>query len=708
MLCVVSAFTVSDRPALASTAITLEQPVHFIAIDGSAVRLAAGTYQIEAAEGWVKVVPQGGSPNEAVVLEAVAGTHNEPLEAPVAVSVPGDEDDVHHLVLLFPDGKTLEAVGSSSGIRKRGLFARLTPSRLHTVIKAKRAQRPRMAQLRTQPSASAFADSNPCVKNVLAEFRKIRTHGDKLGFHHSQTPGAYETSSSHYQGIQRLRNGKFLAVSGSTSHTGEVLLVEMGSRSGTTRLRSNRLTSNTPPSPDRVLNPVISVSKKYTHAGGIQVLGDYLVVGVEKNGKSEVAFYNIRDPRNPRFLHKIIRTQPLGGFKDDPTAGAVGLTKRKDGRFLLLVARWNSNVLDFYLSQTTDLSSTTFSHIDSWKENELKGMDREFADYQSINFVQQCDGQLFLVGTHRHFKVKTTKSFGKDWADLFKFELARTGQSGITTYHTAITKIANLHLYCQDTCNLQKGGGVYVSSKGEIFIYGVEQNRHNNLVRFNEFRPVPTSANPALTNINSAWVELYDDRGFKDRSIMVDFLDRNLRNYRDYDKVDGFEDKTSSAKWLLPRGWQYFLFEDKNYKGRMLKLAGTGRVESVSDMKSRGWNDKVSSSRFMKEGITRLDQAWVELFDDRNFKDRRLIVKGSSGSIRNYKKITVEGKRGFGDKASSVRFMIPHGYVYRLYEDDSYRGKTLELVGTGTVLEISDFNSLHFNDKVSSSKFVRK
>ncbi len=221
----------------------------------------------------------------------------------------------------------------------------------------------------------------------------------------------------------------------------------------------------------------------------------------------------------------------------------------------------------------------------------------------------------------------------------------------------------------------------------------------------NEFRPVPASVSPPIRSLQKAWIELYDDKHFKDRSVMIDYIDQGLRNYQDYDRVDGFEDKTSSAKWLLPPDWQYLLFEDKHYKGRMMRLPGTGNVSSNSDFK--GWNDMVSSSKFAKKNITRIQEAWIELYDDRNFKDRRLTILGgsSSTSIKNYKKIRVEGKGGFGDKVSSVRWQIPRGYTYRLYEHDSYRGKTINLVGTGTIKEIPNLRSKGFNDKVSSSRY---
>lgn len=710
---ILSFFTLAIGTTFADTTVTLNQPVHFTTAEGSDVVLDTGDYEVAAADEWLRVTPAEGQAVDALLFETHIEKHGELLTDPLALSVKGEAADSYHVILLLPDGKKYESVGTTTGLRSRGRTSLVSPLRLKALVQN---VQPSTSPIKERPLSVIpsipipnFDDTNPCLRNVRGEFLKIRTHGDKLGFRHTQTPGAYsQPGHSHYQGIQRM--GRYLAVSGSTSQAGEILIVEMATRSANGRFRSNRLSSNTPPSNDRVVR-VIEASRSLTHAGGFQIAGEVLVVGMEGGSRSEVVFYNIKDPHNPRELYRISRSGTIGGFSEKPSAGATALVKRPDGRFLLMVGRGDSNVLDIYLSQATHLLSNTFQHVDSWHERELQGMDREFGNYQNINLIRQCDGQLFFVGLHKNVKLGGVIRGGADWADLFTLELVQVGQTsqpGNIKYHTVITKVANRHLYCHDICDFDAGAGVYVDSSGELFIYGVEHWRHSGIVRFNEFRSVPSSVSPPLANINQAWVELYDDHSFGDRSIIVDYVDQSLRNYRDYAQVEGFEDKTSSLKWVIPSGWQYLLFEDKNFKGRMLKLNGTGNVGATSNLGSNGWNDKVSSSKFSPVTINQLNQAWVELFDDNTFKDRRLTVNGSSSGISNYKNITVDGQRGFGDKVSSARYMIPPGYVYRLYEHDSYKGKTLDLVGTGRIEEIPNFKSRGFNDKVSSSKFVRR
>jgi hypothetical protein len=119
--------------AFADTTVTLEQPVHFTNAEGSDVVLNAGEYAVEPAEEWLRIIPGDGQAVDALLLEAQAGSHEESLTAPLALSAEGEQADTHHLALLLPGGKRLEAIGSYSGIRARGTLSLLTIQRLRTL-----------------------------------------------------------------------------------------------------------------------------------------------------------------------------------------------------------------------------------------------------------------------------------------------------------------------------------------------------------------------------------------------------------------------------------------------------------------------------------------------------------------------------------------------------------------------------------------------
>ena len=105
------------------TTIELETPVHFLAPDGSDLRVEAGTYAIEPAEEWIRLM--SGARHDAVLVEATKRTHEMELEHTMGLSVPGESEDQldnHYVMLLLPDGQSLEATGTYSGIRARGFF----------------------------------------------------------------------------------------------------------------------------------------------------------------------------------------------------------------------------------------------------------------------------------------------------------------------------------------------------------------------------------------------------------------------------------------------------------------------------------------------------------------------------------------------------------------------------------------------------------
>ena len=105
----------------ASTTVEFPSAIHFLTPAGDDIEVSQGSYEVEAAESWLKLVPEGQGRMEAVLLDAVQGKHEEPLtEITVRLEEDPENQDVFHLVLLRSDGSGLEAMGTKSGIRPRG------------------------------------------------------------------------------------------------------------------------------------------------------------------------------------------------------------------------------------------------------------------------------------------------------------------------------------------------------------------------------------------------------------------------------------------------------------------------------------------------------------------------------------------------------------------------------------------------------------
>ncbi len=478
------------------------------------------------------------------------------------------------------------------------------------------------------PPLSAFApcawgsdDCNVCVADPVAAIQSLRDHGDILGFHMNSAPDV--TASKHWQGVQRLMGGggRYLAVSRSLpSESTDVsfVVVEMASRDATgLRFRSNRLAPGrsfvvTPPPLADGIIAVVPHEPGFTHAGGMQALGNLLAVPFEDGGTSKVVFWDVANPPNPVRLSNEVPHAVAGGISSE--AGTATFAKLGDGRFLLVIGRASANTLDFYVSATQDPRTTTYERFDTWNESELEseicgafgctcgapGTDCDFGGYQNVNAVNGCDGTLYLVGTH----ADLGGGLGADFADLYRVENGAGND-------VRITKVAKRHLFCSyrgDTfCEGDAAGGVYVDPNGRLLTYLTEHDNDGPLdavpacsgpacsVKLEEFRPIPHGT---CTRIQDAWVELFDNENFGDRGLMIDFVDRALEDYTNYDRVDGFEDKTTSVVWCLPPGATYRLWENKNSCGGDHRdLVGTGALASIANL--GGFGDETSCSEWL-------------------------------------------------------------------------------------------------------------
>ncbi|MGV7229822.1 MAG: hypothetical protein ACQ9IQ_14315 [Nitrospirales bacterium] len=105
-----------------TTTVEFSSAIHFLNPAGEDVEVGPGVYQVEAVESWLKLLPVGESRSAAVLLEANREPHEEEISEPVVRTLSDpDHPEVLHLAFLMPDGIGMEAVGTITGIRPRGL-----------------------------------------------------------------------------------------------------------------------------------------------------------------------------------------------------------------------------------------------------------------------------------------------------------------------------------------------------------------------------------------------------------------------------------------------------------------------------------------------------------------------------------------------------------------------------------------------------------
>jgi parallel beta-helix repeat protein len=153
------------------------------------VEVGPGIYQVEVAESWLKLVPEGQGRIEAVLVDATSGMHEEPLsEVTVRLEADSENPDVFHLAMLLQDGTGLESIGTKSGIRPRGwrsafvsklrkpktFASRGRPSSPKAAFKSqlgrpKISLPPRAAQVYVPPRVPVLP--KPCLKKRIDDFK---------------------------------------------------------------------------------------------------------------------------------------------------------------------------------------------------------------------------------------------------------------------------------------------------------------------------------------------------------------------------------------------------------------------------------------------------------------------------------------------------------------------------------------------------------
>jgi hypothetical protein len=142
-----------------TTTITLDQAVHFIGTDGSDAVADPGDYSVEAAEEWLRLIP-GTERRDALLIESQAGTHDVKIEIPIVISTSGtepDELDIHVVQFLNPDGTSLIATGTYSGIQSRGLRDRARQAAARARARAEGARRAAAAKAQQVKDAARTA-----------------------------------------------------------------------------------------------------------------------------------------------------------------------------------------------------------------------------------------------------------------------------------------------------------------------------------------------------------------------------------------------------------------------------------------------------------------------------------------------------------------------------------------------------------------------
>lgn len=211
------------------------------------------------------------------------------------------------------------------------------------------------------------------------------------------------------------------------------------------------------------------------HAGGMQRMGDYLVIGVEDNQdklRSEIQFWDISVPFAPR-LRTPLTIKRQSDIPKAKTAGAVGIVKQRHCH-VLVVANWDARDLDIYQSNGRPLADDAcrFSLIRRWSHalahRQAWQPDQAWESYQAINLVSDLAANVYLLGF-------TTDRVGKDIIDLFSIDLTRDSAD-------IVHKLNRKRPVLKGKANFRAAGGLFVKSATALGILAAESRGQESVV----------------------------------------------------------------------------------------------------------------------------------------------------------------------------------------------------------------------------------
>jgi hypothetical protein len=367
-------------------------------------------------------------------------------------------------------------------------------------------------------------DCNVCVNDVVGSFQNLPNHYEVMGFDLGSHPPPlfnldiddcpefpwWTEYHGHWQGIQRLSgaDGRYLVATRDKirlftgiDYAGFAVVRLDGSQTvGRGPFISNREIGGPPTVGDSV-DRTVRRPGEHTHPGGIQTMGDILVVGTD----SEVLFYDLSDPATLQP-----EEPPLGALPDpgsDYGTSAVALAQLETGRYLLVVLNGGAKSLDFYISDEPDTmaehsqSYVKFSRVDRYYGWDSCALTPTWDNYQGINLVTDCaSGQLYLVATGNRdwdstcwwncTEDKPCCPDGTNRADLY--EVYFIDEDDIWISRVAEADFLVDAVDPENGCNFDAAAGVYTDDSHRLYLYCTEHADHDeSYVRFLQFGPVP-------------------------------------------------------------------------------------------------------------------------------------------------------------------------------------------------------------------------
>jgi hypothetical protein len=409
---------------------------------------------------------------------------------------------------------------------------------------------------------------NPAVVDVLSSYNNVYTYGALLDFNLALFNESNGMFFDHVQGAAYYRNTHvtdsrecdyfaLFATNDEFDTAGSIIACNLQNREQTLSFDTFVGSSNPP------LN----------HPGGMQVIGDYLVIGIEPgHGSTElvsrIAFYDLSVMTStlpPTLMHYAIN-------RSAGKAGAVGITRfpyaENDLRYILAV--YDNGKVDFYLSvQGFDLSQNVggnqFTFISSTQATD--------SSYNGIGLVTEATtNNIYMVG------FRTDESDWSDYADLIHVEL--NPDRSVTLIDIAQRHMITEHGLGSADVHFRFGSGVTFDEEGRLNFLATQRNGTLGFFFSNLFTQVDSTVR----------VKVYSNLAEKQNSRVSDNFTLNNGKQQIIWGVEGLTPGLSDAQIAKIR---FTVIQDIK----------SGNDKAVTDELSVG---SITKGKLVKEGTSRM------------------------------------------------------------------------------------------------------
>lgn len=297
-------------------------------------------------------------------------------------------------------------------------------------------------------SASMAKVYNPKLKNVSAAFENIQRHGHLRtysGTTPGDEPGLPSLMATHVQGIAQNDDYIFLSHNRlGLMPTGMVAVIAKDK--------------------DEVLYWFDTPEQQhnYPHPGGIQIIGDYLVVPVETSDhdRSWIHFYDLTTMTRTKKPRKLAYS-----LHRETGSGAVGITNfTSAGTEYYLLAAYDNGALYFYQSNGKKLSEDgiAFSPLFDTRVRQ--------EGYSSVCLLTDKNNGLHMIG----FRTDDSNTAPEDRMDLYTINIDK---------HSLSHEVASRHMVTEhggivgpDGVHFRWGAGLRIASDDKLKAYATQRN----------------------------------------------------------------------------------------------------------------------------------------------------------------------------------------------------------------------------------------